>query len=188
MTTQQCPGVRHAHTDGLSCIPEQLEACDCYNAGQDVCYLPCGGCPYCTKLHSQWSKFENEVDYGVFLATRHISSLEVSATSAIPATSNDVVDPSYTKQYRPDEMRNSQMLDSELQPVIHWMKGEAPTQNEVQLQDKTTPILWNWSVLLSNANCVSKRDSPKRTYVLPYVRRTLREWGHFDQYGVNHVA
>ena len=113
--------------------------------------VPCPrvGCPYCTKRHLQWCKFENEHDYGVPLAVRHTSSFEANATSATPATSDDVVDPSYTKQcaHRPQELSDSQVLDSELQPVIHWMEGEAPTQNEVQFQGKITRILWNWGDL-----------------------------------------
>ena len=138
MSIQHRPDVRHANADGLSCIRERLEACDCYVSGQDVCSLPCGGCPYCTNRHSQWRKFENEDDYGVPLAIRHISSLEANATSATPATSDDVFHPNYRKQcvYNPQELRTSQLLDSELQPVSHWIEGEAPTQNEVQFQCK----------------------------------------------------
>ena len=94
MPIQHCLGVRPANADGRSCTPEQLDECDCCDAGQGVCSLPCGGCPYCTKLHSQWNKLENKVHYGVPLAIRHISSLEANATSATPATSDDVVDPS----------------------------------------------------------------------------------------------
>jgi len=30
--------------------------------------LPCGGCPYCTRTHSDWSGFDTEVDDVVPLA------------------------------------------------------------------------------------------------------------------------
>ena len=65
MTIQLTAGVMHCNADGLSRIPEELEHCSCYEAGRDVNYLRCGGCPYCRKLHSQWGRFEVEVDYVV---------------------------------------------------------------------------------------------------------------------------
>ena len=46
--------------------------------------------------------------------------------------------------YSPLELRDSQLFDGDLQPVIHWMEGKAPTQNKVKLHGKTTRILCNW--------------------------------------------
>ena len=56
--------------------------------------------------------------------------------------------------YSPLELRDSQLFDGDLQPVIHWMEGEAPTQNKVQLHGKTTRILWNWMDRLRMQNVV----------------------------------
>ena len=61
MTIQHRAGVKHCNADGLSRIPEKLDQCSCYEAGRDVTSLPCGGCPYCRKLHSQWDKFEKKL-------------------------------------------------------------------------------------------------------------------------------
>ena len=58
-----------------------------------------------------------------------------------------------------------QLLDSELQPVINWLEGKTPTQNEVQFQGKNHPHSVELEGLASNAKCGPKRDSPQRTIV-----------------------
>ncbi len=62
MTIQHRPGKQHANADGLSRIPDTVDFCECYEAGTQPSQLPCGGCPYCTWIHHQWSKFEDNVD------------------------------------------------------------------------------------------------------------------------------
>ena len=47
----------HSNADGLSRLPETVPLCDCYQAGRNLRDLPCGGCAYCTKEHSQWERF-----------------------------------------------------------------------------------------------------------------------------------
>ena len=54
-------GTKHLNADGMSRIPVE-SACDCYVAGKDVESLPCRGCEYCRRVHSQWARFEDEVD------------------------------------------------------------------------------------------------------------------------------
>ena len=54
----------------MSRIPVE-SACDYYIAGQDVESLPCGGCEYCRRVHSQWIRFEEEVDDVVPITVRH---------------------------------------------------------------------------------------------------------------------
>ncbi|CAG2220004.1 unnamed protein product [Mytilus edulis] len=75
------PGKKHLNADGLSRIPECLEDCDCYNAGADVENLPCKGCQYCQRAHTQWSRFLNDVDDVIPLAKRQVSPLEVKIVS-----------------------------------------------------------------------------------------------------------
>lgn len=62
------PGVKHADANGLSRIPDELPYCHCYTAGQDPGNLPCKGCEYCQRVHSQWNRFEVDVDDVVPLA------------------------------------------------------------------------------------------------------------------------
>ena len=54
----------------LSRIPVEEPVCSSYQAGVPVCLLPCGGCGYCTKIHNQWQRFEDEVDDVVPLVIR----------------------------------------------------------------------------------------------------------------------
>ena len=66
-------GRKHKNADGLSRIPDILEPCDCYNAGSTPETLPCGGCPYCVRAHTQWARFNQDVDYVVPLAVRCVA-------------------------------------------------------------------------------------------------------------------
>ena len=54
-------GTKHCNADGMSGILEK-DTCDCYVAGQKVERLPCGECDYCQRVHTQWARFEDEVD------------------------------------------------------------------------------------------------------------------------------
>ena len=63
-------GSKHLNADGMSRIPVE-SACDYYIAGQDVESLPCGGCEFCRRVHSQWIRFEEEVDDVVPITVRH---------------------------------------------------------------------------------------------------------------------
>ena len=59
MVIQHRPGVKHVNADWLSRPPE---GCDCYRAGSTLESLPCGGCPYCTRVTKQWAQFTIDVD------------------------------------------------------------------------------------------------------------------------------
>ena len=63
---------KHSSADGLSRITIENQ-CDCYQAGKDLSSLPCGGCKYCTRVHSQWDRFNEDVDDVVPLAVKSIS-------------------------------------------------------------------------------------------------------------------
>ena len=139
MTIQHRPGVKHINSDALSRIPEEHDTCNCYEAGKEVSSLLCGGCPYSTKLHNQWGAFESEVDYVVPLAARQLGvSSDVNGTMTEDCSSSN-----YMQQYNSQELRESQMQDTVLRPVITWLEGEPPTQNDLQLQGVGTRKLWN---------------------------------------------
>ena len=109
MTIQHRAGVKHCNADRLSRIPEELDQCSCYEAGRDVTSLPCGGCPYCRKLHSQWDKFEKEVDYVVPLVVRRVNSPQnntVHVDTTNDATDRDM-DTNYMTQFIPQELRDA---------------------------------------------------------------------------------
>ena len=134
ITIQHRAGVKHCIADGLSRIPEELDQCSCYEAGRDVKSLPCGGCPYCGKLHSQWDKFEKKVDYVVPLEVRQVNSPQNNTVHV--GTTNDATDGDVEKNYM------TQFSSQELRYSINWLEGEPPTQNDFHLQGIETRILW----------------------------------------------
>ena len=70
MQILHCQGRKLSNADALSRIPDLLDPCDWYQAGTDVKDLKCAGCPYCTRAHHQWSRFDLEVDDVVPLSFR----------------------------------------------------------------------------------------------------------------------
>ena len=101
---QHRAGKKHINADGLSRMPDRLPICDCYHAGEDLASLPCGGCPYCTRAHKQWSRFEEEVDDVVPLAiSDRVSSLVSKNTlvSTVQEISPAVVPSGTTEKDQP---------------------------------------------------------------------------------------
>ena len=54
MEIQHRPGKKHTNADALSRIPG-WEPCSDFNLRVKLQDLSCGGCPYCTRAHSNWS-------------------------------------------------------------------------------------------------------------------------------------
>ena len=69
MEIQYRPGSKHCNADALSRLP-QKGPCPQFRVGIDLTELPCGGCPYCTRAHSNWARFAQEVDDVVPLAQK----------------------------------------------------------------------------------------------------------------------
>ena len=65
MEIQHRPGKKHTNADALSRNPGGTMLRVQPKKLQD---LPCGGCPYCTRAHSNWSGFDQDVDDVVPLA------------------------------------------------------------------------------------------------------------------------
>ena len=64
-------GVKHTNADDLSRRPDNIEECNCFQAGADVSKLPCGGCKYCERAQCQWERFLDDVDDVLPLAIKH---------------------------------------------------------------------------------------------------------------------
>ncbi|CAG2249837.1 unnamed protein product [Mytilus edulis] len=152
------PGKKHLNADGLSRIPDCLEDCDCYNAGADVENLPCKGCQYCQRAHTQWSRFLNDVDDVIPLAKRQVSPLEVkivrlqassfnSADSidhdmTQPNTEEDTIHINWMQSYSPQQLRQLQLQDPDLFPLIEWIESQYdPSDAELRLQSPATRAL-----------------------------------------------
>ena len=74
MTIIHRPGKQHVNADALSRIPDSLNICNCYEAGKKLENLPCfengNVCKFCTRAHSEWARFEEDVDDVVPLASK----------------------------------------------------------------------------------------------------------------------
>ena len=55
-------GISHRNADGLSRIPCDPDACQCYDGKTVLENLPCGGCKSCQKKHEEWSSILDEID------------------------------------------------------------------------------------------------------------------------------
>ena len=111
---QHRAGKSHGNADALSRRGDEL--CDCYNAGNSLKSLPCGGCKHCKKIEEQWERFTEEVDYVVPLTMRRV----------IPTQT----DCNWVESY---EMKSAQAEDEEAQILIDWLNNKKPELGEVQL-------------------------------------------------------
>lgn len=194
-------GKLHSNADGLSRLTDREIACDCYEAGTTPESLPCGGCPYCTRAHKQWSRFHEEVDDVIPLAVWTIhASVESPFSDAAPdpvtilgaepseegvpamvlgprqshspsrvvgcepersldtgleagevvteagqssATDDRALVPNWLDGHTLEELRQEQMADPDLRPVIDWLEvGAKPSQQELLRASPATKALW----------------------------------------------
>jgi hypothetical protein len=125
-------GRHHGNADVLSRTGDLEEACDCYRAGSDPTMLPCGGCNYCTRVHKQWQRFDDDVDDVVPLAVR---AVDLSS--------------SWVPSYSTTEIAAFQQEDPGCRPVLEWItSGEEPPQQQLWLTGPVAKELWNVRDLL----------------------------------------
>jgi len=87
MVVKHRAGDKHVNPDALSRIPETLTHCSSFVAGIKSEDLPCGGCAYCTRVHSLLS-FLYEVDDVVHLAVD--GTLQISEVNTAEKLSQDI--------------------------------------------------------------------------------------------------
>ncbi|VDI25482.1 Hypothetical predicted protein, partial [Mytilus galloprovincialis] len=148
------PGKKHCNADGLSRIPDDVPECDCYRAGLDPTTLPCHGCKYCLRAHEQWSRFGNDVDDVIPLATKSVIA-SVRTVSVVAENDKDMStdqeptalagdchsDPSpnlddtlpyadgnpcsnWAPEYPPEQLKIFQQEDPDLAPILKWMEED----------------------------------------------------------------
>ena len=123
MVVQHRAGRKHGNADGLSRIPCVEDPCSEYQEGVPVTNLPCGGCKHCAKLHRDWNRFQDEVDYAVPLTARRSFALEVGRA--------------------PEEVRQIQLQDSVCAPLIKWLESKTdPEQHELMLASPAVKRFW----------------------------------------------
>ena len=121
MILQHRPDSKHGNADGLSCIPDRAEFCDCYQAGVDVESLPCYPCSFCSRAQAQWSRFEIDVDDVVPLAVRSVTTAESDNGFQIQG-------------YSHDQLVEFQAKDPFIQRLLTWVLTDTvPEQPEISL-------------------------------------------------------
>ena len=131
-------GAEHINADALSRIRDPLEECDFYRAGQNLRYLPCGGCHYCMRAHKQWALFNNSVDDVVPLA---VLSVDLSPSDQTELGLQQISN--WVDELSSLELRRAQIEDLNIGIVINWIEHSyEPTTPELQLTGPETRALW----------------------------------------------
>ena len=149
------PGKKHTNADGMSRLRDEILECDCYHAGSDPSSLPCGGCHYCRRAHTQWGRFAEDVDDVVPLSTKPslpagpvlaIRTLEANCSESRDVESHTC---NWAASFTPTDVRQMQKEDTDLRPIIDWLdNNREPSQAELTLQSPATRALWMTSKCL----------------------------------------
>ncbi len=152
MVIQHRAGKLHQNADALSRLPSEAEECEYYESGKDVTKLPCGGCTYCSRLHNQWRKFEEEVDYVIPLAARpgriiQNKIVSVKAVTVEPDEVNGVEEtdtlPDFMEHHSPETLREAQLRDVDLRMVMTWLENDTrPTIEQIEQESIEARVLW----------------------------------------------
>ncbi|CAG2187715.1 unnamed protein product [Mytilus edulis] len=127
----QQAGKKHINADGLSRIPDDIEACRNYRPDVNLEELPCGGCKFCTRARQQWQTFEEEVDFVVPLTIRRL-------------VDDGSYNTNWTPSYSPVELHEEQMKDSDLKTLKRWIEDKyEPTKAELKLGSEVVRHFWS---------------------------------------------
>lgn len=159
-------GKAHANADALSRIPDTLVHCNCYQAGVDVCQLPCQGCPYCKRAHRQWSRFEDDVDDVVPLA------MVMPTASPTVRVVSSTGDSNWADIICPNERKEAQVKDPDLQVLRQWVQeNKQPSQEELAAQSPVVKKLWANRPLLLFENDILwyrwKGEAERKLWLVP---------------------
>ena len=127
---QHRPGKLHMNADTLSRRPDHVSCCDNYEHDISPDELPCAedGCRYCRRAHDNWSSFCREVDDVTGMAS---SSARVGLLT------------SWFSDIAGEDLRQRQLDDPELSPVITWLEGSVdPEQQELKICGRATKFWW----------------------------------------------
>ena len=132
-------GMQHGKVDGMSHLDIDEPECNCYTVGNDLQGLPCHGCSYCEKCHTQWERFDSEVDYVVPLAARRVGVGQ-------PAQGVGIDGPPTTGYWlnvdTPNDLRQKQMNDPHLGLLHRWQKEGQPPKAEISLRSPAMRHYW----------------------------------------------
>jgi transposase InsO family protein len=198
------PGRKHLNADGLSRIPDTLPNCNCYEAGKSLDSLPCGGCSYCARAHNQWSRFMEDVDDIVPLAVRVVTddtnhtspnltppggfSFPISHSSQGEDDTIEIDQESGENQsfcetnwlatYTPGELREKQLLDSDLKPLITYLETKnVPKQFKLFLSSPASKALWlcRKQLVLKSGVLYYRWENPVEAHLRLVVPSSLKQ-------------
>ena len=175
MVIQHRKGVHHGNADPLSRRPDDVKYCDCYEAGVTLESLPCGGCKFCTCLHNQWARFEDDVDDVVPLAIRRVTLEDEDVdwdnilSTDFPSSEESTA---WLPRYTPEELRQAQLNDPGLAKLIDWLEsGKSPALADLYLCSPAVKKFWLCKSQLEFVNGVLRyrwEDNPEKwLFVVP---------------------
>ena len=148
---------KHQNSDGLSRIHGDAPVCDSYNAGTVPEQLPCVGCAYCHRAHSQWSRFEKDVDDVIPLASKVPTPYAVRTFGA--SNADDSID------------YDSDLEQGLMAPLSDWYTDDDPDATLPYVEDAT--VVSNWVQQFTTIEIRSLQlDDP---YLFPLI-----EWMETD--------
>ena len=135
-------GVAHNNADGMSRLPDMQQYCECYRAGKSLKELPCGGCTYCTRAHTQWARFEDEVDNILPLSLR-----QIGVEGLLTRNREGML--VQLGEFSAQELKEAQTSDQDLSIVIDWVEhGYEPSQGELYAKSPAIKYYWAHKSLL----------------------------------------
>ena len=180
MVIQHRAGAKHINADWLSRPPD---GCDCYQAGNDLSKLPCGGCNYCTRMTKQWEQFSLDVDDvlpSTVLDPLKIINAEIRAVNVKEAKENTLHTPvpNWCSTLLVSDIRDKQREDPDLILAVNWVFNETvPTQAELAMSSTVARFYWSNRNLLSEKNEIIYyrwiEDTSSRDLII--VPRALKE-------------
>lgn len=123
------PGHKNGNADGLSRAPCHPERCQCHFDTEE---LPCGPCPKCAKKSSS-------------------GNIGISRVTTRRSTNQQTpVEETWINRYTAAELRDAQLQDSHVAPVLLWKEelSERPSATRLLAADPETRHLWlSWTAL-----------------------------------------
>ena len=175
------PGKNHSNADALSRRPEKEEECQYYDENTILDKLPCGGCPYCRKIHEKWSEFGKNVDTAGKLSdektairqTRIECSPDYQMGIDILFTNAPIdirtIDEPHQWLDNQEQIEKEQRNDPDLKFLINWLEsGVEPNQAELNLADTNQKYYWfNRELFFIAHKIIYKKDEEKEKLLVP---------------------
>ena len=130
-------GAKHSNVDGMSQI-SKTDRCDCYITGQKVETLPCWEYDYCRRVHSQWARFEEDLDDDVPITVQDRGSVRKEGD----------LDLTYLWEKVADDMKagssdGAKVLSGVLDPnCTKFPQSRQPARVVLQTWEACSPVPW----------------------------------------------